>query len=699
MLKIVFVLLFLLTATTLPASAEESSPPVPEASQTSLGAIIRFDDAVLPLLKDRCVHCHGPAVRKSSLDLSRWDHLEQGGENGVVINREDPEASLIWQKVVSDEMPPDRPLRPEEKQLLRDWLLRGASGPDVPQAESGEHWTFRPLQPRTLPEVRSADRVRTPVDRWIQFRLEQMGLSLHQDASPETQIRRVAFDLTGLPPTPEELRRFLDDRSEQAYEQMVDHYLESPHYGERWGKHWLEAAGYADSNGYFSADTDRPFAWRYRDYVIRSVNADKPFDQFVREQLAGDELASFTPDVATTADTIELLEATHFLRNGQDGTDIGVQEPEAFEIDRRAALEATVQVTASSLLGLTIHCARCHDHKFEPLSQREYYQFQAVFFPAFNPQNWINPKDRVVYAWLPGEKEEWQKREAEITANLEGLRREYQNWTKEHREPSDLLLSESFVDGTWKQRWDAAAPGDDAPSGNVQIGAADGQTGAIGTARLRPSSRQASTSSSPNDNPVSAPTDTAAAPAENSGDGVLQIIAGAGEAWLSTKQSFDWTPDVQDGWIQATFDLVDNKVVLNDQTPGTPAERIGYAIATHDFNDSGAVAGGNLLIDGNPMTSTTVYKDYPGGDSAPIGSIGEQGYVAGRNYGVRITRIGDNMFRLEHRVDGLPEGKSIELTAADLPDGGFAFFFCSGRSYEVDDVRIERSSASATPTP
>ena len=168
---------------------------------------------------------------------------------------------------------------------------------------------------------------------------------------------------------------------------MVDRFLASPRYGERWGKYWLDAAGYAESNGYFSADSDRPLAWRYRDYVIRAFNADKPFDHFVQEQLAGDELAGYKPGGDVTPDMVELLTATHFLRNAPDGTGESDGNPDEVRIDRYTVLEGTVQITMNALLGVTIQCARCHKHKFEPISHQEYYQLQAKsFFPAYNPE-------------------------------------------------------------------------------------------------------------------------------------------------------------------------------------------------------------------------------------------------------------------------------------------------------------------------
>ena len=616
-----------------------------------------FNSDVRPLLTNRCVKCHGPLKQEGKLNLSIPAGIARGGGKGAVIVPGRPMDSRLWQLVENDEMPNGAPLSADEKDILKRWIAAGAPGLLQPGGEdsvSDGHWAFQKLNRPKVPVVNQQSLIRNQLDAHVAAKLESAGLTLGPEANRETQIRRVALDLTGVPPTTDEIDKFVNDASSDAYELMVERYLVSPRFGERWGKHWLDAAGYADSNGYFSADTDRPLAYRYRDYVIRSFNADKPFNRFIREQLCGDEMASFRPGHPVTPEWIDLLEATHFLRNGQDGSDIGVQEPEAFEIDRRAALEAVVQVTATSLLGLSVHCARCHDHKYDPITQKEYYQLQAIMFPAFNPQDWINPKDRVIYAYLPGEKEQWEERENQLKNQLAKLKDDYSAWLSANREPSEILVEETFGEG-WQSRWSAKAPADDKPSAAIAI---DG---------TEPNSARVQEST-------------------------LQIIAGSGEAWLATAQAFDWTPDEIGAWIQATFDLVDDKV------NGGPAERIGYNIAVHDFDDSGSIDGGNILIDGNPTTATSIYRDYPGTDQKIIGPIGEQGYVSGRNYGVRVTNIGDGKYKLDHVVDGLPDGATLNLTAADLPDGGFSLFYCLNRSFVVNNVRIERSLATKNAT-
>jgi Protein of unknown function (DUF1553)/Protein of unknown function (DUF1549) len=234
------------------------------------------------------------------------------------------------------------------------------------------------------------------VDRFILAAAEAKRLGLNPEADRATLIRRVCFDLTGLPPTFAELDAFLLDEAPDAYDKILERYLASPRYGERWGKFWLDAAGYSDSNGYFNADSDRPLAWRYRDYVVGSFNADRPYDQFVREQLAGDEFAGYRPGGDVTPAMVEGLIATHFLRNAPDGTGESDGNPDEVLTDRLTVLEGNLQNIMNCLLGLTIQCARCHDHKFEPISQKEYYSLQALLVPVYNPGRWSKPNDRVV---------------------------------------------------------------------------------------------------------------------------------------------------------------------------------------------------------------------------------------------------------------------------------------------------------------
>ena len=387
---------------------------------------------VLPLLKVRCLKCHSPLKSKGKLNLSSPRSLARGGSSGPVIVPGDPGESALWDLVSNDEMPPkpEEPLSADEKSLLRRWIEQGArnlpSAAEVRRASpSTDHWAFAPVASRRPRSVSDRHRIRTAVDCFIEKALEDQGLALSPETDRITLIRRASFDLTGLPPRPEEIAAFAGDPDPAAYEKLIDRLLASPRYGERWGKFWLDASGYSDSNGYFSADTDRPLAYRYRDYVVRAFNSDRPLDQIVREQLAGDELAGARPgDEATTA-TIDLLVASHFLRNGQDGTGESDGNPDEVRADKYAVLEGAIQIIGSSLLGLTLQCAKCHDHKFEPVTQQEYYQLQAILYPAFNVEHWVKPNDRVVIAGPHDEMLRWQVHEKVIDAQINALTRNF----------------------------------------------------------------------------------------------------------------------------------------------------------------------------------------------------------------------------------------------------------------------------------
>ncbi|MEO6336876.1 MAG: DUF1549 and DUF1553 domain-containing protein [Verrucomicrobiota bacterium] len=288
-----------------------------------------------------------------------------------------------------------------------------------------QHWAVKPPVRLATPKVRNQKWTRNAVDSFVLARLEQEKLSPSVEADRATLIRRLSFDLIGLPPTPQEVDAFVNDRSSDAYGKLVERLLASPHYGERWGRHWLDVAGYADSNGYFNADSDRPLAYKYRDYVVRSINGDKPYDRFIQEQLAGDELANYQPGVDITPEMAELLTATHFLRNAPDGTGESDGNPLEVKVDRYSVLEGNVQILGSAFLGLTVQCARCHDHKFEPVTQAEYYQLQAILRPAFDPEHWLKPNERVLTVGTrvarDENKRQVEKYNREIKALIESL--------------------------------------------------------------------------------------------------------------------------------------------------------------------------------------------------------------------------------------------------------------------------------------
>ncbi|HJT34680.1 MAG TPA: DUF1549 domain-containing protein, partial [Pirellulales bacterium] len=618
---------------------------------------------VLPLLRARCVKCHGPNKPEAELDLSTPRGLAAGGENGPTVDRAAPLESLIWRRIEAAEMPPDDPLPEAERQMLRRWLAAGAAGLPaiVSNVDPADHWAFRPLTSPSLPDVANSSVARTAVDRYLLAALEAKGLTFSPEADRYALVRRLSFALTGLPPTPAEIETFVGDVRPDAYKRLVERYLASPHYGQRWGKWWLDAAGYADSNGYFSADSDRPLAYRYRDYVVAALNRDVPFDQFIREQLAGDELCGYRPGSEVRADQIGPLVATHFLRNAQDGTGESDGNPDEVRADRYSVLEGTQQIIGSALLGLTLQCARCHDHKFEPITQADYYQLQAILAGAFDPEHWVKPNERQVVTASAAELAAWEAQIRQIDENVARQRGEFTAWVREHRPRGQMLFEDQFDSpDQLAQRWTNTAPGDDAPAGSppVQVGAA-------------------------------------LAPAALAQDGALRIIESGGGAnrWLSTAATFDWTPDEPGASIEVTFDLVADRVAAD----GPAAARIGYYIGLHDYDDNAGTPGGNILIDGNPAGGAAIHVDYPGADSRAAGTIGAGGYVPGRNYGVRITNRGADNYQLEHLVDGVAEEKSVTLKEGDLAAGGFGFEFCCDRSFIVDNVLIESSPPQTSP--
>jgi hypothetical protein len=409
---------------------------LPILSATAFGACHRAEAAAVPkevegIFKTRCAECHGDKALKGRLNLTTEAGIARGGKKGPAVRPGKPDDSLLWQKVRDDEMPPETPLPPQERQVLRKWIEAGAPG--LPSSEGASHWAFRPVRRPTVPKPKQAG-LRDAVDCFVAAGLEASSRSLSPEAGRLSLIRRVAFDLTGLPPAPADIDAFLADSSPNAYERMIDCYLASPHYGERWGKYWLDTAGYADSNGYFSADSERPLAYKYRDYVIRSFNVDKPFDRFVREQIAGDELAGYAPGRDVTPQMAELLTATHFLRNAPDGTGESDGNPDEVRTDRFSVLEGTLQITMNSLLGLTIQCARCHEHKFEPIAHAEYYQLQAIFYPIYCPDHWAKPAERTVAAVPVALRQEHQRLSQRVDRQLQGLRAGLAAVTEPYRE-------------------------------------------------------------------------------------------------------------------------------------------------------------------------------------------------------------------------------------------------------------------------
>ena len=332
------------------------------------------------VLERRCLACHGPTTSMGELDLSNRETALRGGTRGPALVPEEPENSLILARVVAGEMPPAAPLSEADKHTLRTWIADGAVWPgEISERRAGnDWWSLQPLRESASPPVqaRPAGWSASPVDRWILAGLEAAGLQPSPEAERRILIRRLNYALLGLPPTPEEVQQFVQDSNEDAYERLVDRLLASPHYGERWARHWLDLVRFAESEG-FERDLQRDHAWPYRDYVIRSLNDDKSYLQFAREQLAGDVIEPVTRDG---------IVATTMLALGPvDGIGLTSAVLEEREQVREDYLEEMVGTVTQTFLGLTVNCARCHDHKFDPIAQEEYYRIKAAFQAIWPP--------------------------------------------------------------------------------------------------------------------------------------------------------------------------------------------------------------------------------------------------------------------------------------------------------------------------
>ena len=329
---------------------------------------VDFQRDVRPVLAGHCYSCHGPKKQEGGLRLDRKASALKGGDNyapAIVPGKSSD--SPLWQFVAKEDadlqMPPEgERLSAAKIELLQQWIDEGAKWPDDGPLED-RHWAFQPVIRPTLPAVESIIWQRTPLDRFILARLESAGLSLSAEANRGTLVRRLYFNIAGLPPTPEESEAFVVDASPDAYERLADRLLASPRYGERWARHWLDVVRFAESHG-FEMNQPRPNAWPYRDYVIRSFNSDLPYDQFVRQQIAGDLLG---------AD-----EATGFLVGGA-WDQVKSPDPVLTAQQRADELHDMVHATGTTFLGLTVGCARCHSHKFDPIPQTDYYALKGVY--------------------------------------------------------------------------------------------------------------------------------------------------------------------------------------------------------------------------------------------------------------------------------------------------------------------------------
>ena len=354
-----------------------------------------FKDEVLPVLEKSCTKCHGGEQKMGGLDLSTFAGVMKGGTSGPAIAPGKPARSLLWVMVESNKMPMGGALTAAQKQLLKTYIEQGrfpAAESDSERAakeaaritpEARQWWSFVKPVKSAVPVVKGS--ARTPIDAFVLAKLDEKGWKMQPEAGRVSLVRRAYFGLTGLPPTPAEAKAFLDDPSPDAYQKLIGRLLASERYGEHWGRHWLDIAGYSDTRG-DAGDSEREVSWKYRDYVIQAFNKNKPINRFLLEQIAGDQLVNYKHNAVPTPDQIEPLTATGFLRTTADITD----NQTIYEVDKYFdALQKAMETSLSSVLGLSIGCARCHDHKFDPILQRDYFKLTAAYQAVWDPENWL----------------------------------------------------------------------------------------------------------------------------------------------------------------------------------------------------------------------------------------------------------------------------------------------------------------------
>ena len=370
-----------------------------------------FEERIQPLLAESCLPCHDATTRMSGLAVTSVEDLLAGGaRHGAAITPGHPDQSVLIRALrgeLAPQMPMGKPALSDDKiAAVAEWIR--AFEPPASSESGGTWWSFEPVQPHQPPAVERAAWARNPIDRFVLARLEEQGLAPSPEASQRILLRRLYFDLIGLPPTPEEARRFLEDESPRAYENLVDRLLEDPRYGERWARHWLDLARYADTMG-FEADREQYHMWRYRDYVVDAFNSDKPYDRFIREQLAGDEIA---PDDEAS------MVATGFLRLGPL-----FQTTNAAE-SRQLLLNEVTNTVGSVFLGLTVGCAQCHDHKYDPLPQKDYYRLQAFFQPMEFVQIDLPFEDEALERRMEAERQAGERRLAQAQERIKSYEQE-----------------------------------------------------------------------------------------------------------------------------------------------------------------------------------------------------------------------------------------------------------------------------------
>ena len=488
---ILVILLIPLSSVTPPCQAENPEPTnqtvtseLPnDGPPALLSRELRIPETIPPditsILLRHCTVCHGRQRQEGNLDLRTPEAIFKGGKSGPVLVPGHPEQSLLVKKVRSGSMPPKehllntgtRPLKPSDRERIVQWIKNGTPAANTSTVQSvreshdtdRQFWAFQPPR-KTSPPLPvgyqgnpAPDHVRNPIDAFILAQLRQQGRSFAPEADRLTLIRRAYLDLIGLPPTPEAARAFLADPQDDAYEQLIDRLLASPHYGERWARHWLDTVGYADSwGGKLNADHLRPHAWRYRDYVIHAFNDDKPYDRFLLEQIAGDELVDYENAETITDAIYDNLVATGFLRMGPDSTS---EREVSFISDRFEVIADEIDIFSTTVLGLTLKCARCHNHKYDPIAQQDYYSMIALFKGAYDEYDWLKPVSgsekkylfnlRLLPFVTTRERDAWKKHDNAIDKQISELKQQENPDESEIKALEQKRLPEPHIQALW----------------------------------------------------------------------------------------------------------------------------------------------------------------------------------------------------------------------------------------------------------
>jgi len=608
------------------ASAALFFMPLVQVAQAEADRPADFVRDVYPILAANCLGCHGSTMQAGNFRLDSLTHLHDGERYGPAIVPGKPGESILYQAITGEHaslfMPAEGgALSDEDVATVRAWIAQGAEIPDSAVREDGLlkqlHWAYRPVERPEVPEVADATWVRNPIDAFVLAQLEAAGVAPAPEADRPTLIRRLYLDLIGLPPTPEEVDAFVADEDRYAYEKLVTRLLASPHFGERWGRHWLDMARYADSDGY-EKDEPRPYAYRYRDWLINAVNQDLPYDRFIIEQIAGDLLDSPTTDQ---------LMATGFHRNTMTNREGGI-DPEEDRV--KQAVDRT-NTTGQVIMGLTMTCAECHTHKYDPISHHEYFGMYAFFNEA---------KEKDIPAPRPGEMEAYEASKAAFEARVESIERQIREYRPELE--ARLPEVETLLGEARKAGWQALDPLGHSSEGGAEFEKLDDLSLLL-------------TGESP-----SLDTYTITAQTEETGIRAIRLQA-------LTHESL--TRNGPGRAHNGNFVLSQFTVTAAPLDDPDAAEPVVLVEATADFEEGGNVAAN--AIDGNDYTGWAIYRGEETNQDRGIVFRPEEAF--GFEAGTVLTFTLKHTYGREHNIGRLRLSVThSDPSAIEIPEAVFA---------------------------